>query len=86
MTKTLRISQSAYIRDLLKKKNLTNCNSSTILMEAGKAIEMNKSDNYDKTNLAIYQRLINKLIYFVYGTRSDLAFIVRRLSKHNANL
>ena len=34
-TRTIRVSQSAYIRDLLEEENLTNCNAPTIPMKAG---------------------------------------------------
>lgn len=62
-TKTIRVSQLAYIKDLLKEENLTNCNVPTILIKAGSFIEMNEPDNYDEANLGDYQRLIEKLMY-----------------------
>lgn len=46
-TRILRICQLAYIKDLLKEENLTDCNASTIPIKAGSAIEMNKPDNYN---------------------------------------
>lgn len=84
-TRTLRICQSAYIRDLLKKENLTDCNAPTIPMKAGSTIEMNEPDDYDEADLMKYQRLIGKLIYLACGTRPDIAFAVGRLGKHNAD-
>ena len=84
-TKTLRICQSAYIRDLLKEENFTNCNAPTIPMKAGSAIEMNEPDDYDEADLTTYQRLIGKLIYLACGTRPDIAFAIGRLGKHNTD-
>ena len=84
-TKTIRVSQLAYIKDLLKEENLTNCNASTIPMKAGSFIEMNELDDYDKTDLRNYQRLIRKLIYLACRTRPNIIFIVGKLSKHNAD-
>ena len=60
--KTIRVSSSPYIRDLLKEENFTNCNALTTLMKASSFIKINKSDDYDKANLGDYQRLIEKLI------------------------
>ena len=84
-TRTIRVSQLAYIRDLLEEENLTNCNAPTIPMKAGSFIEMNEPDDYDEANLGDYQRLIGKLMYLACRTRPDIAFVVGRLSKHNAD-
>lgn len=84
-TRTLRISQLAYIRDLLEKKNLTDCNAPTIPMKTGSAIEMNEPDDYEKADLETYQRLIGKLMYLEYRTRPDIVFIVERLSKYKTD-
>lgn len=84
-TKTLRISQSSYIRDFFEERNLTNCNSPTILMKAGSFIEIDEPDSYEKADLGVYQRLIGKLMYLTCGIRPDIAFAVGRLSKHNAD-
>lgn len=55
-------------------------------MKTRLAIKINELNNYNKANFAIYQWLISKLIYSVYKTRSNIAFVGRRLSKYNANL
>lgn len=52
-TKTLKISQLVYIRDLLKEENLTDHNTSTILIKTGLAIEINESGNYGKVDFGI---------------------------------
>lgn len=44
-TRTIRVSQLAYIKDLLKEKNLTNYNALTIPMKAGLFIKMNELDD-----------------------------------------
>lgn len=85
-TRTIRVNQSAYIRDLLEEENLTNCNAPTIPMKADSGIEMNEPDDYDEADLGEYQQLIGKLMYLACGTRPDIAFVVGRLSKHNADL
>ena len=83
--KTIRFSQSAYIRDLLKEENLTNCNTLTIPMNAGLFIKIKEPDDYDKANLRDYQRLIGKLIYLTCGMTPDIVFRIRRLSKYNTD-
>ena len=50
------------------------------------SIEIIDLKNYKKTNLCIYQRLIGKLMYFSYGIKPDITFIVRQLSRHITNL
>lgn len=83
---TMKIDQLVFIRDLVIEKGLTDCNANVILMQASSAIEMTDPKDYEGTKLQEYQCLIDKLIYLAYGIRSDIAFIVGQLSKHNANL
>lgn len=52
--RTFKVSQSIYIRDLLKKENLTNCNFSITLIKAGSTIKMNKLDDYKEADLGVY--------------------------------
>lgn len=84
-TRILKICQSAYIKNFLEEENFTNCNAPTIPIKAGLTIEMNKPDDYNKTNLAMYQQLIGKLIYLACRTRPDIAFAGGRLGNHNAD-
>lgn len=54
-------------------------------MKAGSAIKMNKLDNYKKADLGAYQQLIGKLMYFTCETKPNIAFIVGKLNKYNAD-
>ncbi len=54
-------------------------------MKAGSSIKMEDLEDYEKTDLLIYQQLIDKLMYLAYNTRPDIAFAVELLSKHNAD-
>lgn len=54
-------------------------------MKAGNIIKMNKADNYDETDLKVYQHLIEKLMYLSFSTKPDIAFAVRLLSKCNVD-
>lgn len=82
---TMKIDQSAFIRDLVIEEGLTDCNAPVILMKAGSAIEMLDPDDYEETELHEYQRLIGKSMYPACGTRPDIAFAVGQLSKQKAD-
>lgn len=51
---TMKICQSAFIRDLVYKEGLTECNANVIPMKAGSAIDMGESEDYDETDLRTY--------------------------------
>lgn len=73
---TMKIDQSALIKDLVIEEGLTNCNANVIPIKAGSAIEITNLEDYQETELREYQRLISKLIYLACGTRPDIAFAV----------
>lgn len=81
----MKIDQSTFIRELVIKEGLIECNANVIPMKAGSDIEMIEPDDYEETELREYQRLIGKLMYLACGTRLDITFAVRQLSKHNAD-
>lgn len=82
---TMKIDQSAFIRDLVIEEGLIDCNANVIPMKAGCAIYMVETDDHEEVDLQVYQRLIGKLMYLACGTRPDIAFAVSQLSKHNAD-
>lgn len=82
---TMKIHQSAFIRDLVIEEGLTDCNANVIPMKAGSSIEMSDPEDYEEANLHTYQRLVGKLMYFSCGTRPDISFVVGQLSRHNAD-
>lgn len=53
-TRTMKIDQSTFIKDLVIKEGLTDCNANVIPIKTRSAIEMSKPDNYDKTNIHTY--------------------------------
>ena len=83
--RTMKIDQSAFIRDLVIEEGLEECNANVIPMKVGSAINMLDPEDYDETDLHEYQRLIGKLMYLSCGTRPDIAFAVGQLSRHNAD-
>lgn len=84
--RTMKISQSVFIQDLIIKKELMECNTNVILIKISFAIEMTKSEDYKEADFYTYQWLIGKLIYLVYGTRLDISFVVGQLSRYNVDL
>lgn len=81
----MKLDQSAFIRDLIIKKSLSNYNSNLVPMKAGFAIDMTKADDNKEEDLHMYQCFIGKLIYLAYGIRPNIAFVVGQLGKHNAD-
>lgn len=60
-----------------------NCNFVNISINDRSFIEILEDDNYKEIDIMVYQRLIRKLMYLLYSTRPDIAFIVGQLSKWN---
>lgn len=54
-THTMKIDQSAFIKDLVIKESLIDCNTNIISIKVSSAIEMSKSNDYDKTDIHTYQ-------------------------------
>lgn len=54
-TKTLQIDQFAFIQDLLKSKNIIDCNSISIFIKSSCFIKMSKYNNYKKIEIISYQ-------------------------------
>lgn len=82
---TLKIDQSAFIRDLVEEEGMRDCNPVNTPMKTGNFIEMQGEDDYEEVDLKVYQRLIGKLMYLSCGTRPDISFVVGQLSKRNAD-
>ena len=51
---TIKIDQSAFIRDLVIKKEPINCNANLIPMKAGLSIEITDPKDYEEADLYIY--------------------------------
>lgn len=75
----------AFIQDLVIKEDLTEYNTNVIPIKTSFSIKMIESNSYEEAESWLYYCFIGKLMYLVYGTRSDIAFAVRQLSKYNSN-
>lgn len=48
-------------------------------------MEMSKFGDYEKGDIKLYQYLIGKFIYLLFGTRSNISFTVGQLNKYNSD-
>lgn len=82
---TIKIDQSIFFRGFIIKEGLKEWNANGIPIKAGFTINMEESEDYKKTYFSEYQWLIGKLMYLAFGTKPNIAFVVRQLSKHNTD-
>lgn len=73
------ISQEKYIKDLLKKFNLEECNPMSTPMIQGEKYQ--KEDGTPKVNPTLYRSLIGSLLY-VCSSRPDIMYAVCVLSRY----
>lgn len=85
VVRTMKVDQSAFIRDLVIKEELIELNANFITIRARSAIKMIDPGNYKVTELCELKYLIGKL-YLACDTRPDIAFVVRKPCKYNTNL
>ena len=82
---SLRIDQKGYIRDLLEFEGITSCHSTVLSVKVGSILFLDQAGDYQQADLTMYQCLIGKLMYLSCGTRPNIVFVIRELSRHNAN-
>ena len=78
--RTIRLSQSQYIEDILERHGMADCKPAATPMEANLKLEKLDAAEVDITE---YQQLIGSLMYGSIGTRFDIAHDVGVLSRHN---
>ena len=77
--KILRISQKAYLENILKRSGMYDCRSVTTPPESGK--NYTKLPEGDKgTDITKYRAAIGSLNYAAIATRPDLSTAIRKLS------
>lgn len=81
----MQIHQLAFVKDLVIKRRSTDYDANIIPMKIDLFIKMIDPGNYKQANLCIYSTLVRKLMYFLYNTRLNIAFIVKQLNKHNVD-
>lgn len=73
----IQISQSTYIKQIIREQRVSNCSPASIPMNPGEIPDGPLTDNPNE-----YRSLIGNLMYAAVGTRPDIAFAVRTLAKH----
>lgn len=84
--RTIKIHQLAFIRDLVIEVGIINFSVNVIFMKTSSYILMTDPKDYNETILYMYEKLVEKLIYLLYGKRSDIVFVVKLLNRYNTNL
>jgi hypothetical protein len=88
-TKTLKMHQSAYISDIIKRANMESCKIATT--PANPSLKLSKSmcptsiDDIEYMKKVPYRQLVGALLYLVSGTRPDLAFSVSQVCRYMQN-
>ena len=79
------MDQSYYLENVLKRFNLFDCKGRSTPCEANlSSYEINNFDP-DEIDCTKYRQMVGSLIYASTCTRSDLSFIVMKLSQHLSN-
>ena len=82
---TLKIDQKRYIRDLQESEGMTSCHPIVLSVKASSTLFLDQAGDHQQADSTEYQCLISKLIYLSCGTRPDIGFVIRQLSRHNSN-
>ena len=85
-TRSLKICQSQYVNDLLKRFNMEYSNPVLTPMEVGQRLSSEDCPKFpDKLTGKQYQQLVGSLNYLVACTRPDLAFPVSQCARFMSN-
>jgi Reverse transcriptase (RNA-dependent DNA polymerase) len=84
--RTLRLSQTAYLRKILQDFGMEHCNKVTTPMETSSRL-MPAEPGYeaDSKFRKQYQSAVGSLMYAMLGTRPDLAFAISVISRFSSN-
>lgn len=87
--KTISIDQTQYIREVLERFNMINCNAVISPLEPGIKIskEMSPDNDADRDSMRNipYRSAIGSLLFIAITTRPDIAFAVNLLSRYCEN-
>ena len=80
--RSLTIDQAAFIKALLEKYGMQDCNSSPIPMLPGNHIPLDEEGDTEITDMKKYQVINGELNYVSCGTRPDISYATGQLSQH----
>jgi len=78
----LKISQQAFIKQILTKFGMENCNP--VFTPAAIDVKLVKSNGSKSVSQKLYQPTVGSLLYLAVATRPDIAYAVGVLSKLNS--
>jgi hypothetical protein len=79
---SIRLSQDFFIRSVIRRFGMDNCNGVWTPLESRPPLEFNALGTEDQR---LYQSLIGSVMYIMLGTRPDLAYTISALSKYSAS-
>lgn len=82
-TGMIKLSQTQYIRDVLKQYGMEQCKSVAVPLEAGYQVHCDA--NCKKSNQQEYQSLVGTLMYLAISTRPDILHSVSKMAQRNAD-
>jgi hypothetical protein len=77
----IEMNQSQYVKQLLQKHNMENCNPSPTPF-AGNLDFNDDIDEISSVPIGIYQSIVGSLVYLSCSTRPDLTFVVHKLAQY----
>ena len=85
-SRILSINQEKYLRSVLKKFGMHNCNSAPTPLVHGKRLGKEKCPEEGQDPLKVpYAKAVGSLMYAMMSTRPDLAYPVSLVSRYQAN-
>jgi hypothetical protein len=82
--RTIKLDQSAYIKGVLDRYNMTDCNSVSTPLDPSLPLQKSK-DGDNRADGARYRQINGSLTYGTILTRVDIAFTVAKLSQYNSD-
>ena len=61
------------------------CYLTVLSIKIGSSFTLDQVEDYLPTDMVVYQQLVRKQIYLACETRSDIAFVVGQLRRHNSD-
>jgi Reverse transcriptase (RNA-dependent DNA polymerase) len=84
--RTLSLSQSGYVRDLLKRHDMGECNAVLTPVEKGVVQRKSVEDYVAAAEMTKrYQSIVGAVMYAMCCTRPDIAFTISTLSQYSSN-
>ena len=78
------INQSQYIRTVLRRFNMEDCNSVTTPLERGHMLHAcDPKSVVEPAKVRLYQSILGSLMYIMLATRPDLAYTISVLGRHS---